>query len=464
MQTPYEQDTIAAIATPPGRGGIGIIRLSGPQSRNIAEPILRLRNPLAPGRARFAQLLDPSTLTTVLDEAVVTYFQAPNSYTSEDLVEIALHGAPVLLEAVLRYTLSAGARLAEPGEFTQRAFLSGRIDLTAAEAVRDLIDAHTLHQVRVAAAQLGGSIARTIAPIKSQLLTLIASLEAGIDFAEDDLDLLPEAQILAQLTAIITQLKALAAGFRFGRILRNGFTIALVGQPNAGKSSLFNTLLGRDRAIVTPHPGTTRDLITEQFALAGIPVELIDTAGLRDLASAPAHDAELAGIARTRTTLAEAHHILLIVDATQLAPPTLSPADTEVLTALGTRPVTVILNKTDQLTPLQTLAHHAAFPKAVQVSATTGAGLTHLRETLEQILIVTAPPADATLITNVRQQHALERALTSLETAHSAAPTIPYEMLLLDLYAALAALDDLTGATPTDAILNEIFSTFCIGK
>ena len=464
MQTPYEQDTIAAIATPPGRGGIGIVRLSGPQSRTIAEPILRLRNPLAPGRTRFAEILDPTTLTTVLDEAVVTYFQAPNSYTCEDLVEIALHGAPVLLEAVLRYTLNAGARLAEPGEFTQRAFLSGRIDLTAAEAVRDLIDAHTLHQVRVAAAQLGGSISRTIDPIKRQLLTLIAALEAGIDFAEDDLDLLPLDQILAQLVAVTVPLRTLAASFRFGRILRNGFTIALVGQPNAGKSSLFNALLGRDRAIVTPHPGTTRDLITEQFALAGVPVELIDTAGLRDLTSEPAHEAERAGIARTRTTLAEAHHVLLIVDTTQTTVPTLSPADTEVLTALGTRPVTLVLNKCDQLTPHKTAALIAAFPAAALVSATTGAGLEQLREILVKILTATAPAADATLITNVRQQHALERALTSLETARSAALTVPHEMLLLDLYAALASLDDLTGATPTYAILNEIFSTFCIGK
>ena len=440
------------------------MRLSGPHARSIAEPILRLRNPLAPGRARFAQLLDPTTLTTVLDEAVVTYFQAPNSYTSEDLIEIALHGAPILLETVLRYTLTAGARLAEPGEFTQRAFLSGRIDLTAAEAVRDLIDAHTLHQVRIAAAQLGGSVSRAIEPIKRRLLTLIASLEAGIDFAEDDLDLLPLDHILAQLAAITVPIRSLAEGFRFGRILRDGFAIALVGQPNAGKSSLFNALLGRDRAIVTPHPGTTRDLITEPFVLAGVPVELIDTAGLRDLASIPAHEAERAGIARTQSTLAEAHHILLIVDAAQITTSTLAPADAEVVTALGTRPVTLVLNKSDQRTPQQTTALRAAFPASVLVSATTGAGLPQLRETLEQILTATAPAGDATLITNLRQQHALERALTALETAHSAAPSIPHEMVLLDLYAALTALDELTGATPTNAILNEIFSTFCLGK
>ena len=195
-----DNDTIVAISTPPGRGGIGIVRLSGPAARAIAEPLLKLRHPLAPAQARFAEVLDKSGET--LDEAVVTLFESPNSYTTEDIVEIAAHGSPVLLDYLLRQCIAAGARLSEPGEFTQRAFLSGRLDLTQAEAVHDLIEATTLHQARIAAQQLGGSLSRQISPVKQQLIALIASLEAGIDFAEDDIDTLPTAQITQQIEAI----------------------------------------------------------------------------------------------------------------------------------------------------------------------------------------------------------------------------------------------------------------------
>ncbi len=278
---PEHDDTIVAISTPPGRGGIGIIRLSGPAARTIAEPLLKLRHPLAPAQARFAEIIDSTGET--LDEAVVTFFEKPHSYTSEDIVEIAAHGSPVLLDHILRQCIASGARLAEPGEFTQRAFLSGRLDLTQAEAVSDLIDATTLHQARIAAQQLGGSLSRQITPIKQQLIALIAALEAGIDFAEDDIDTLPANQITAQIAEIQAPLAALEKTFSYGRLVRDGFTLAIVGRPNAGKSSLFNRLIERDRAIVTASPGTTRDLITERVSLQGIPVELIDTAGLRDI-------------------------------------------------------------------------------------------------------------------------------------------------------------------------------------
>lgn len=465
-------DTIVAIATPPGRGGIGVVRLSGPLARSIAEPILRLTSPLAHGRARFAHLLDPTALAgsepaPVLDQAVVTFFAAPNSYTSEDVVEISLHGAPVLLEAVLRHSIASGARIAAPGEFTQRAYLSGRLDLTAAEAVRDLIDSSTLHQARVAAAHLGGSVSRAVAAPKSELVTLIATLEAGIDFAEDDIETLPAAGILEAIDRVASPLRALAATFAYGRILREGVTVALAGQPNAGKSSLFNRLLGRDRAIVTAQPGTTRDLIAEQFHFGVVPVELVDTAGLRELSAEAVHEAERAGIERTRSTLAEAHHILLVVDAATVDPhhPTLAATDRETLRSLQGRPATLVFNKSDLLTQATRSTLIAAFPDALPLSSTTGEGLQTLCAKLENTFAAEKPSGDTALITNLRQQAAIAQALARLSTATEGAHAgTPHEILLLDLHAALAALDELTGTTTAEAILQQIFSTFCIGK
>ena len=437
----------------------------------ITAPIVRNKRPLTPGQARFAELLDPASLgtdqkPTVLDQAVVTFFQAPHSYTSEDVVEISLHGSPVLLDTVLRYALSKGARLAEPGEFTQRAFLSGRFDLTRAEAVRDLIDSSTLHQARIAAAQLSGSISKMITPVKRQLVTLIAALEAGIDFAEDDLDTMPTEEVSKQLNQVAVPLQELTATFELGRTVKEGFLVALAGQPNAGKSSLFNRLLGRNRAIVTAQPGTTRDPVSEHLSVAGIPVELIDTAGLRELSDDAVHEAERAGIDRTRSSLAEAHHVLLIVDSTAVDHPipVLPVHDAETLAGLTGRLVTVILNKADLLSQAQLESMAEAFPDAVLVSALRGEGIDRLRAVLERVLVVEAPSAEATLVTSVRQQDAISRAVASLRQAYKGVGSVPHEMLLLDLYEALRSLDELTGDTTPDSILNEIFSTFCIGK
>jgi tRNA modification GTPase len=444
-----DNDTIVAIATPPGRGGIGIVRLSGSAARAIAEPLCRLRNPLAPGQARFGEVLDEQG--AVLDEAVVTYFAAPHSYTSEDVVEIAAHSSPVLLDYLVRACLARGARLAEPGEFTQRAFLSGRLDLTQAEAVNDLIAAQTLQQARIAAAQLGGSVARTIAPIKQKLIHLIAELEAGVDFAEDDLDLLPESAIVAQIQAIQSELEAFDATYHYGRIVREGITLAIVGRPNAGKSSLFNRLLDRDRAIVTAQPGTTRDAISERFSLGGIPVDLVDTAGLRD---APEGEAEALGIVRSRTAIAEADFVLLVVDATHLQ---LHSEDHATLESIGERPHRVVWNKIDLVLER---------PEGNLLTSTkTGEGVETLKQAILSALTQTAPAADTALVTNLRQHEAIRAALAALHNGHKAAVTkLPHEMLLLDLHGALEGLDQLTGATSTDDILALIFSTFCIGK
>jgi tRNA modification GTPase len=457
---PFDNDTIVAISTPPGRGGIGIVRLSGPSARTIAEPLLKLRHPLAPAQARFAEVIDKTENTEenpaqVLDEAVVTFFAAPNSYTSEDIVEIAAHGAPVLLDHILRQCLFAGARLAEPGEFTQRAFLSGRLDLTQAEAVHDLIEASTLHQARIAAQQLGGSLSRQITPVKQQLITLIAALEAGIDFAEDDIDLLPSNEITAQIQAIQTPLTALEQTFSYGRIVRDGFTLAIVGRPNAGKSSIFNRLIQRDRAIVTATPGTTRDPITERVSIDGIPVELIDTAGLRDSAD----EAESIGIAKSREAMAEADIVLLVLDATT----SLHEEDEAAIASLTTRPLLIAINKHD-LAPNPSLVTKTAHT-SIETSALTGTGIAELRHAILSFITVGNPNSETALLTNIRQQQAVAVSLTALTQAqHAIAGTLPHEMLLLDLYEALHALDSLTGVTTNDDIINLIFSKFCIGK
>ena len=449
----HSEDTIVAISTPPGRGGIGIVRLSGRDARAIAEPLLKLRHPLAPGQARFAEILDSTG--EILDEAVVTYFQSPHSYTSEDVVEIAAHGSPVLLDHLLRQCAAHGARLAEPGEFTQRAFLSGRLDLTQAEAVHDLIESTTLHQARIAAQQLGGSLSRQITPIKQRLISLIAAMEAGIDFAEDDIDLLPQAQITSELAAIQAPLTALEHSFSYGRIVREGFSMAIVGRPNVGKSSLFNRLVQRDRAIVTATPGTTRDLVTERVSLDGIPVELIDTAGLRDSAD----EAESIGIKKSREAMSEADIVLLVLDASA-AP---HEEDKAAAALLAGRPFLIVINKQD-LEHTESQIWETAL-QVVETSALTGSGIPELRRAILSLMTREIPNIETAVLTNQRQQQSVSDALVALNQARRAATAIiPHEMILLDLYEALRALDTLTGSTTSDDILNLIFTKFCIGK
>ena len=349
-----------------------------------------------------AKIVDERGAT--LDEVVVTFHVAPHSYTSEDVVEIACHGAPVLLEHLLRRAIAGGARLAEPGEFTQRAFLSGRLDLTQAEAVNDLIAAQTLHQTRVAAAQLGGSVARTLAPIKEQLVHLIAELEAGIDFAEDDLDLLPDDAIAAQIADVQAPLCDLANSYAKGRVLREGFTLAIVGRPNAGKSSLFNRLLGHERAIVTAQAGTTRDSLAEELSLGGIPVRLVDTAGLR--ASAEVQEAEAKGIARTWAAIAEADVVLHVIDASL---PQVDDEDEAIAQTLVGRPHLVALNKSDLG------ADRHDLPEGIPTSAVTSEGIAELEAAIIAAVGVAPASADTALITNLRQHTAIQHAVASLD-------------------------------------------------
>jgi tRNA modification GTPase len=454
----YQNETIVAIATPPGRGGVGIVRLSGPDATRIAEPMLRLRNPLAHAQARFADLLDLDTQEK-LDEAVVTFFAAPHSYTGEDVVEVAAHGSPVILETLVRQALKGGARLAAPGEFTQRAFLSGRIDLTQAEAVHDLIEAQTLYQARVAAQQLHGALSRRIKPIKENLVALIALLEAGIDFAEDDVDVLPVAEILDRIDETRALLQPVAASFARGRIVQAGLMLAIVGRPNAGKSSLFNRIVQRERAIVTAAPGTTRDLVTERVSLGGIPVELVDTAGMRTATD----EAEQIGIRKSREALADADLVLMVLDSTAVP----GQEELELLATLAQRRALVVVNKSDLALPSAAMDEalgELGLP-VVHTSALSGEGVAELREKMLALVGERTVETESGMLTSLRQYQAVTAALEGLGAAGAAAgQNIPHEMVLLDLYGALRHLDSLTGETTSDDILNLIFSTFCIGK
>ncbi len=448
------QETIVAISTPPGRGGIGIVRLSGPHALEIASGLIRTNGALEAARARLAEVVDPETQGK-LDEAMVTYFARPHSYTGEDLVEIAAHGSPVILDMLVRLALRGGARLARPGEFTERAFLAGRLDLTQAEAVGDLIEAQTLYQARIAAEQMGGALSRRVQPAKQKLVELIALLEAGIDFAEDDVEVTPDEEIVTRMDTIAGELSELARSFEHGRMVHAGLRLAIVGRPNVGKSSLFNRLLERERAIVTATPGTTRDLVTDRLSLGGIPVELVDTAGLREAKD----EAEAIGVRKTREILAEADVVMVVLDASV----PLRDDEGELIASLAGRRALVVRNKSDLNTGADVAPDLPLL--AVTTSALTGEGMPALRDALAELVRNPAGESESGILTSLRHFEAVSGAVGALGAARDAVgKKIPHEMLLLDLYGGLRQLDSLTGETTAEDILNRIFSTFCIGK
>lgn len=443
------RDTIVAIATPLGRGGLGVVRLSGSHSREIAQKIIRF--PHSPNWRSWGSQLGELTDSSgaAIDQVVVSYFEAPRSYTAEDVIEISCHGAPVVLRLCMERAVQERARIAEPGEFTMRAYMNGRIDLTQAEAVRDLIDATTLYQARVAAQQMEGSVARRIHPIKEQLLELIALLEAGIDFADDDVSVAPAGEILRRLKPVQNGIRELAGSFARGKLVYQGFTLAIVGRPNAGKSSLFNRLLEQERAIVTDIPGTTRDLVSEATAIEGVPVKLVDTAGLRE----GQDKVENLGIERSYQAMADADLTLVVVDLSANR-----EESRDLIEKLADRRPLVVGSKSD--------IAEQSIDDPMRVSALTGEGISELRR---EILNRLAPEGliapESGSITSLRHEALLRESLEALENAERAVQfQIPHEMLLLDLYAALKPIDAITGATTADDILNRIFSTFCIGK
>ncbi|MGD0922892.1 MAG: tRNA uridine-5-carboxymethylaminomethyl(34) synthesis GTPase MnmE [Terriglobia bacterium] len=463
------EDTIVAIATPAGRGGIGVVRLSGEQAIEIVSGLIRFpKLPLETQHATLGAFHDPHS-GRALDEVVVTCFPRPHSYTAEDVVEISCHGSPVVLKFLVECCLERGARAAEPGEFTLRAFLNGRIDLTQAEAIRDLIESRTLYQARVAAQQMEGAVAARLKPHKRVLLDLIARLEAGIDFAEDDVPVMNGAEIGSRLDAIRSDLEKLVEGYEYGRIVREGLSLAIVGRPNVGKSSLFNRLLNEDRAIVTATPGTTRDLVAESANVGGIPLRFVDTAGIREAKD----EVERIGVEKSWQAIADSDLRMLVIDTSQ----PWTDEDTHLfqkVRPLG--PLLIACNKSDlpaqisnaDLEPwlVQEAAGVALPMEMVWTSALTGEGLPQLRE---KVLALAAPERDfggeGEFITNLRHQQLIKQSLQALAKARQAAvQQIPHEMVLLDLYDALRALDTLTGATYVDDLLDIIFSTFCVGK
>ncbi|MFZ4983853.1 MAG: tRNA uridine-5-carboxymethylaminomethyl(34) synthesis GTPase MnmE [Blastocatellia bacterium] len=455
------QTTIVAIATPPGRGAIGMLRMSGPQALSIL--LRRGRTPagqipeLRPNRASLLLIYDTET-DRLIDETLVTFFQGPHSFTGEDVVEISCHGSPVVLAELLAALCQEGALTAEPGEFSLRAFLNQRLDLAQAEAINDLINARTAYQARLAVRQVRGELSRQIRPHRQALIDLIVRFESAVEFVEDDLDPLDTGGITADIDRLIAQLDRLAASYSVGRIVQTGVKLALAGLPNVGKSSVFNALLGRDRAIVAPVPGTTRDTLNEQLLISGLPVEIVDTAGIRETSD----QVETIGVERTRTAVADADLVVAILDASTNLP----AAEIALLSEL---PVTIfVVNKCD-LGPVlrrDQIDLIAAGRPVVEISALTGHGLGHLRDAIHDLIIAPGNAIDeSSIITNERHHRLLLETLTSLRQARSdLAAGFTEEVALGNLHLALRSLGVITGETLIAEIINQIFSTFCIGK
>lgn len=443
-------DTIVAIATPPGRGGLGVVRISGPDAVSVAGRVAECGIP-RPRRATFTTLRALQDRSSVRDEIVLTFFPAPRSYTGEDVIELSAHGSPVVLDAIVRGAIAAGARLARPGEFTLRAFLNGRIDLAQAEAVADLIDAATPLQARVAFEQLEGSLTSCIRRLDAQLLDLAARLEASLDFPEEGYHFIEPSEVGDQIAAVIAQVNRLLAGAQRGRVIREGATVVIVGRPNVGKSSLFNALVGQPRAIVTDVPGTTRDLITETVDMDGIAVRLVDTAGVR-----PTTDiVEREGVSRSIDARDVADVLLVVLDQSE----PLTSDDRQLLDDTRMQCRVIVANKCDR---------GAAFDTTdmLRLSATTDVGVPILRELVVRTLSGDETLHDSALVSNVRHTKLLAQAQAHLTHAHRALieGQVPEEFVLADLHAARTSFDEVVGIRASDEVLRHIFDRFCIGK
>lgn len=457
-------DSIVAIATPPGRGGIGIVRLSGLASVEIASLILDHHRPLRARHATHTRVRG-ARASTVIDEVIVTYFPAPHSYTGEHVVEISAHGSPVVLHAIVESAIAAGARLAAPGEFTLRAFLNGKRDLVQAEAVGDLIAAATPLQARVAFEQLEGTLTRQIAEIDAQLFDVIARLEASLDFPDEGYHFIEPDETARRIGCVVEQLDRLLAGAHRGRLIREGAAVVVIGRPNVGKSSIFNLLVGTNRAIVTEIAGTTRDLVSEQIDLEGLAVTLVDTAGCRDTGDV----VEREGVARALRARDAADLLVAVVDGSEPA----TPEDERLLADIANRRCIVVINKSDLVARFETAGMAAGGKEGLSgrggtltVSAKTGAGVDELRRAIVSELTATESLRDTAAVSNTRHVALLRQARGKLAEAQQAAARgeTPEEFVLADLQAARTRLDEIVGTRTPDDVLRYIFERFCIGK
>ena len=449
------EETIVAISTALGYSGIGVVRISGPEAANIAGRFFRtsiseLRHKIPAVGYWF------DSRGQRIDQVIVTFFRAPHSYTGEDVIEISAHGNPFSLRRIVETIRISEARLATPGEFTLRAVVHGKMDLLQAEAVREYIEAQTEQQSKTALRQMEGGVSKRLGPLKNRVVDLIARLEAGIDFAEDDVEVPSNAAVVEQIRSIQSELDTVRATFGYGKLLSTGLKLPILGKPNVGKSSLFNCLISADRSIVTEIPGTTRDVLMETVSLDGVPLRFADTAGVRETTDI----VETIGVARTFETLAESDYALVVLDGSTC----LDSDDRRILDKVATLPHLIVINKADlpQKIDLAGLVGR----ERVCVSARTRQGLDSLEGVLRAFLLKQKGDlADDVMLTNVRQYEAVSKAADALDTAGCAlSDGIPHEMALLDLYGALGALNELTGEVVTEDILDRIFSTFCIGK
>lgn len=446
-------DTIVAIASPAGRGGLGVVRLSGPDATAIACRLLGRARPLLPRRATFGRLTDPGTARLV-DEVVTTWFDAPRSYTCEDVVEISTHGSPPIVERVVALAVEAGARLAEPGEFTLRAHLNGRLDLIQAEAVVDIVNAVTPLQARAAVDQLEGTLTSRIAAIDALLFDLVARLEASIDFPDEGFHFITPIEVAAELDRILELLSQLQRDGRAGRMIREGALAVIAGRPNAGKSSLFNALVGSSRAIVTDLPGTTRDTLAERVDIGGIPVTLVDTAGLRE----PGDAIEAEGIRRASEARAAATLTIVVLDGST----GLADEDLALLASSADR--LVVKSKCDQESAWSADAE-PGLSEVIPVSVATGAGLDELRGRIVRALTEREIWRDPPAISNIRHLALVDASSKAVGVARSnVAAGATEELVLAELGEAREALESLTGRRSSEDLLRYIFGRFCVGK
>ena len=448
-------DTIVAISTPPGRGGLGVIRLSGPQSPRIAATLLNRSEPLTARQATFGHVHDPVTDQRI-DQVVATWFAAPHSYTGEDVIELSGHGSPMLLATIVSAAVAHGARLAEPGEFTLRAYLNGRLDLPQAEAVADLVEAVTPLQARAAMDQLEGTLTGAIARIDASIFDLTARLEASLDFPDEGFHFITREDGTRELTEIRNALVALVVDGRAGRVIREGRTVVITGRPNAGKSSLFNALAGAARAIVTEIPGTTRDLLTERVDVNGLALTIVDTAGVREARD----EIEAEGVRRAKQAQEIAALTLVVIDGSE----TILDDDRALVEGVASRAL-IVQAKADLPSQWSIDDLHTRHEKAEPVSAMTGQGLDQLREKIAAALLDRDVLGETPAITNIRHLTLVEDARDAIDRAlHALITGATEELVLVDLNRARECLEHVTGRRAPDDLLLHIFTRFCIGK